>query len=530
MTQYSRPESDTSPGGWTPTPLYLNIDEVTADTTYISGTSRANDTAVMTLSGVFDPVSSSGHIMRCRAYETAGITLDFVLKCGTTTITTWRPALTTTGADYSYTLSAAEADAITNYSNLSLTLIQTYSSGTGTRRAYVSWFVLEVPDSPTQQYPQPVGGSITASGGISRTANKGVGGIVTGAGGLARSVLMALAGAITAFGDLATQKTQYIVTRSLYIQVNKAATGSVTPTGSVIKRAFKALAGTINLYGLLEALRTAGMFVQAVGGSITASGGMARRIVYKGVSGSVTGVGVAIKRATRSVAGSLTASGTAIKSARKFVSGSVTASGALLKGARKTVAGTITTTGTLIRGVSKRVSGSVTASGVVSRSKAVLLALSGSLTPSGAVSRRVAKLLGGSVALSGAVARAAIYRRLLSGTITAAGALNSFRETLLGLPPAPLLPWGIRAVDWLLAPLVAAISALTELVAPTVPGAHQGEPPNAVSSSGSVATMLPAAPGTPIIDARQDLQAPTVVPLDGVEHVEPPDVNGVQKL
>ena len=363
-----------------------------------------------------------------------------------------------------------------------------------------------------------VSGSVTATGTQTKRANKGVSGSSTGIGALLKRGNKLVSGSVTGTG-----------TPTKRIRKEEELEGAITPTGKAIKQTLKSVIGTITVSGFLEALRTAGMFAQAVGGSITASGGIVR-LTSKNVAGSVTGVGVAIKRAARGLAGSLTPSGAIIKSARRLFSGSVTASGALLKAARKGVAGTITTTGALVRRVSKGVSGSVTASGVVARVKKAVLSLAGSLTPLGSVTRRAAKSLAGSVISSGDAVRTATYRRLLAGAITATGAVRAAREFLLGLPNAPLVPWGIRVLDWLLAPLVAAMSALTELAAPTVPEANQVQLPGAVDASGSVSIILPAAPGTPIIDARQDLQAPTVAPVDGVEHVEPPDVNGVQKL
>lgn len=157
MAQYLRPSSDVAAGSWTTTPLYAKVDEASYDDVdYISGPNRASSTCQLGLSSVTDPASSTGHILRVRAYlSNTGLTLTFALYCGATLIKSWDPGITTGSfASYSYTLSAGEADAITNYGDLRFHCIQTYSSGTGTRRAYVSWVEMEVPNvAPTTVTP-----------------------------------------------------------------------------------------------------------------------------------------------------------------------------------------------------------------------------------------------------------------------------------------------------------------------------------------------------------------------------------------
>lgn len=109
------------------------IDEVTAsDTDYIrSPTSPASAVYVARLSDVTDPTSSSGHIMRMRtSVDLANQeSIDFTHQLrqgyvseasqGTLIASQSRNGVTsTTWTDSTYTLSAAEADAITNYNDL----------------------------------------------------------------------------------------------------------------------------------------------------------------------------------------------------------------------------------------------------------------------------------------------------------------------------------------------------------------------------------------------------------------------------
>lgn len=121
--QIIRPTSDVSDGAWlasTGSDLYAMLDETTAsDSDYIYATSAS--TAEVGLGVASDPVSSTGHIIRYRAKGTGTLTVK--LMQGTTTIATHVPTLTTSYQDFSFTLSGAEADSITDYSNLRLQFV-----------------------------------------------------------------------------------------------------------------------------------------------------------------------------------------------------------------------------------------------------------------------------------------------------------------------------------------------------------------------------------------------------------------------
>lgn len=138
MPQFARPDLDTlisnfqdQAGGVTN--IYLTIDEVTAsDADYVrSPAAPVNEVYVSRLSDVTDPVSSAGHIMRMRTATdlAAQQSLDFTQQLrqgyvseaslGTLIATQTRTGVTsTTFTDSAYTLSAAEADAITDYTAL----------------------------------------------------------------------------------------------------------------------------------------------------------------------------------------------------------------------------------------------------------------------------------------------------------------------------------------------------------------------------------------------------------------------------
>lgn len=139
MAQFARPSSDldntgsyTDQGGGSAN-IYTTIDEASAsDADYIRTPAGAG-TYVYTcgLSSVTDPVSSSNHVMRMRtsADQDGQQTVSFTQQLrqgytneasqGTLIASQSRGSVTsTTWTDSSYTLSGAEADAITNYGAL----------------------------------------------------------------------------------------------------------------------------------------------------------------------------------------------------------------------------------------------------------------------------------------------------------------------------------------------------------------------------------------------------------------------------
>lgn len=136
MPQFARPSADTVRTAWTDqaggtTTIYTTIDETAAsDADYIKTATPpgANEFETL-LTSVTDPVSSTGHIMRWRrrkqpASGSATINLTVRLLQTSTQITSQADnGLPGVFTDTSYTLSGAEADAITNYADLRLEFV-----------------------------------------------------------------------------------------------------------------------------------------------------------------------------------------------------------------------------------------------------------------------------------------------------------------------------------------------------------------------------------------------------------------------
>lgn len=138
MPQFARPDADTTLGNYTDqgggtTNIFQTIDEVSpSDADFIrTPTSPVNEVYVCRLSDVTDPVSSTGHTMRMRTStdQDAQEVLSFIQQLrqgyvnegspGTLIASQTRSAISsTTWTTSSYTLSGAEADAITDYTAL----------------------------------------------------------------------------------------------------------------------------------------------------------------------------------------------------------------------------------------------------------------------------------------------------------------------------------------------------------------------------------------------------------------------------
>lgn len=152
MPQIARPDSDVSAGTWITAPLWSRVDEAAADDGDLieSAATPSNSTCEVALSDLSDPSSSSGHIIRARRRKsgiaTTGWTLAVRLKEGATTRATLSTdANSDTFATASYTLSAAEADSITDYTNLRLEFVA--NGAVLLDRVQVSWAEFEVPNA-----------------------------------------------------------------------------------------------------------------------------------------------------------------------------------------------------------------------------------------------------------------------------------------------------------------------------------------------------------------------------------------------
>ena len=142
MAQFGRPSADTSIGDYTDelggvTNIYTGIDEVAAEDvefvrSIIDPVAAPYATALTSLS---DPLSSTGHIIRWRRQKDValGATVNLTVQLrqgyvseatpGTLIAEKATVAVPDAWADDSLTLSAAEADAITNYPSLALRFV-----------------------------------------------------------------------------------------------------------------------------------------------------------------------------------------------------------------------------------------------------------------------------------------------------------------------------------------------------------------------------------------------------------------------
>lgn len=185
MAQFAGPDSDVAAGLWTTAPLWSKLDEAAADDVDRIASPRpaVNHSCEVSLSDVIDPQSSAGHVIRCRARRVTGgvgtpptVTLDFRLRQGAVTIgsaaqQSFVDADTNLWRDISYTLSAAEADAITDYTDLRFLLLANGGDGIGDDAGTeVSWTRLEVPDAPVAAAASP----IAAGSGVSQPDVPGV--------------------------------------------------------------------------------------------------------------------------------------------------------------------------------------------------------------------------------------------------------------------------------------------------------------------------------------------------------------------
>lgn len=160
--QFARPDEDVTKGNWDDSNgnnndiLYDDIDEVTPDDNdYIeSPDDPSSEECEIGLGSLTDPESSSGHYVRYRwqAPESGGgqpASIDFTVKLmeGATQRASWllQPDPPTTWATTEQTLTAEEANSITDYANLRLRFLANKTGGARTTRIEVSWGEMEVP-------------------------------------------------------------------------------------------------------------------------------------------------------------------------------------------------------------------------------------------------------------------------------------------------------------------------------------------------------------------------------------------------
>jgi hypothetical protein len=150
VTQFARPTSDITTGSWTTTPLFSKTNDQSDATTITSP--AATTECELALGDATDPALSTGHVLTVRCFATgsgAGEKLTWYLYQGAVLKATSAATTIARGsgsiADYSYTLTGTEADAITDYTDLRIRMARTTGGGGETVTVAECW--LEVPDT-----------------------------------------------------------------------------------------------------------------------------------------------------------------------------------------------------------------------------------------------------------------------------------------------------------------------------------------------------------------------------------------------
>jgi hypothetical protein len=185
MAQYARPGSDITTTNWTRSSgtaaYYTYIDETSYDDADYVQTQTQDSGLEVKLGSATDPASGSGHVVRFRTYVAGsggGEKHTVLLLQGSTTIATLVNAAGVARGyvDFSITLSTAQADAITDYSDLRLRFTPTTLGAGETYR--ITWAELEVPSAQqnlTVDTTLAIYEASTGSGGASSGASASIG-------------------------------------------------------------------------------------------------------------------------------------------------------------------------------------------------------------------------------------------------------------------------------------------------------------------------------------------------------------------
>lgn len=163
MTQFVRPITDLLLGSWFGSPvdpnIYQNIDEVVANDTdvIVTGSITVQTEYRARGSAVTDPNVSTGHVLRWR-FAKGGLRQTNVRltlsQNGITIVVRQINDIGSTFVQDTYTLTAAEANLITNYSLLRFGFVAAFPGPEPDEaECYVSWVELEVPDAPAPPTP-----------------------------------------------------------------------------------------------------------------------------------------------------------------------------------------------------------------------------------------------------------------------------------------------------------------------------------------------------------------------------------------
>ena len=149
MAQISKPDADITDGGWkrsdddTNTNLYQLVSDGT--TTYIyEGSAGSPTTCTLGLENLSDPSSSSSHTITVSGkYVDSASNVTFYILQGASIIGGGTGTLTTSFASYTYTLTASEADSISDYNDLRIRIGTNFAFDT----TQVSHAQFSVPDA-----------------------------------------------------------------------------------------------------------------------------------------------------------------------------------------------------------------------------------------------------------------------------------------------------------------------------------------------------------------------------------------------
>ena len=149
MTLFARPDSDISTGSWSTTPLWSKLDD-NSDVDFVqSPPDPVGVTFEVSLTDVVDPLMSTGHIIRARLQgDVSGTTAncDVNLYQGATLIAGFSVVPATSFTTYSYTLSASEANSITDYTDLRIKVTANDDGSLINDRMFCAWVEFEVPE------------------------------------------------------------------------------------------------------------------------------------------------------------------------------------------------------------------------------------------------------------------------------------------------------------------------------------------------------------------------------------------------
>jgi len=144
-----RPDADTATGVWGPGPLWSALDD-TSDADFITASGAGS--GEVALAAIGDPMTSGGHILRFRARVTSGggpaEQMRVELYQGITLLASGGTLTVSRGvfATYAYVLTAAQADAILDYTDLRLRFVVVTIGGG--EAIDLAWAELATPAGP----------------------------------------------------------------------------------------------------------------------------------------------------------------------------------------------------------------------------------------------------------------------------------------------------------------------------------------------------------------------------------------------